>query len=127
MKLETTNRVIPLQCEPAIQLHDVASIELAPDEMVTFTTPGGGEYDVCRKDWGFFATPSLNGRLLGYGLHAVLCKSAEGKYMVMLVETEKKLPFHEYIDRYGYAIVTWLDSDESLGQVADAINPAPLF
>ena len=51
-----------------IEMRDYGRLELDPDEQVTFTTPRGGEYDVARKDWGFYATPSLNGRLRGFGL-----------------------------------------------------------
>ena len=45
-----------------ITLLDYGKIRLEPNEPVTFMLPEGGEYDVARKEWGFYATPSLNGR-----------------------------------------------------------------
>ena len=58
-----------------IDLHDCARIQLDPDEQVTFITESGAEYDVARKAWGFYATPSLNGRLRQFGLRAALVKN----------------------------------------------------
>jgi len=42
---------------------DAGGIELAADEQVTFCSVTGSEYDVTRKAWGYYATPSLNARL----------------------------------------------------------------
>ena len=69
-----------------VELSDCGRIELRPDEQVTFTTESGGEYDVARKAWGFYATPSLNGRLPWFGLRPALVKGLEDKFFVMLVE-----------------------------------------
>ena len=60
-----------------IQLKDTARITLEPDEQVTFVTRAGAEYDVVRKSWGYYATPSLNGRLRRFGLRAVLSRSPD--------------------------------------------------
>ena len=59
-----------------IKISDCGMIALRPDEQVTFVTEAGAEYDVVRKDWGFYATPSLNGRLLQFGLRAVLIQES---------------------------------------------------
>ena len=50
-----------------VNLRHSADIKLAPDEMVTFQTESGAEFDVATKDWGFYATPSTNGRLKSFG------------------------------------------------------------
>jgi hypothetical protein len=97
-----------------IQLRDCARIELAPDEQVTFVTDAGAEYDVARKAWGFYATPSLNGRLPRCGLRAVLVKGPEQKFYLLLVECGKEADFQHYLDAEGHTIVCWLDSDEAL-------------
>ena len=47
---------------------DCGTLELDADEQITLVTESGAEYDVARKDWGFYATPSLNGRLESFGL-----------------------------------------------------------
>ena len=97
-----------------IRLSDCGRIRLEADEQVTFTTDAGGEYDVVRKSWGFYATPSLNGRLADFGLRAALIKSANARFHVLLVERGREPEFHEYLKKQGLTIVTWLDGDANL-------------
>ena len=97
-----------------IDLRDCARIQLAADEQVTFVTESGAEYDVARKDWGFYATPSLNGRLASFGLRAVLVRNPGGRYFVLLVEKAKQADFDAYVNSERLAIMCWMDSDESL-------------
>ena len=87
---------------------------------MTFHTEGGGEYDLVRKSWGFYATPSLNGRLRRFGLRAVLTRSQDGNYYVLLVESGREVEFHQYLAAYGHAVVHWMDSDEELGALERA-------
>ena len=49
-----------------ITIKDCGTIELQNDEQVTFLTGKSAEYDVARKSWGFYATPSINGRLKNF-------------------------------------------------------------
>ena len=96
-----------------IRLQDCGRIRMAPDEQVTFLTDQGAEYDVVRKDWGFYATPSMNGRLASFGLRAVLVKSPRGKFYLMLVERGKEPAFHAYLDGERHTVASWLDTDEA--------------
>jgi hypothetical protein len=85
---------------------------------VTFTLPGGGEYDLARKDWGFYATPSLNGRLEQFGLRGVLIKNrGSGRYFVLLVERGKEPLFETYCRKENLAVVAWLDSTAALQEL----------
>ena len=97
-----------------IKIKDCGRVELEPDEQVTFTTPGGAEYDLARKDWGFYATPSLNGRLKNFALRGVMIKNRIGRYFIMLVEAGKEDLFRRYLDVEGLEVVTWLDDDAPL-------------
>ena len=98
-----------------ITLFDYGKIRLEPNEQVTFTLPEGGEYDVARKEWGFYATPSLNGRLEQFGLRGVLIKNrVTGKYFVLLVERGKEKKFDEYCQQENLAVVMWMDSSRAL-------------
>ena len=103
-----------------IVMKDCARIELEPDEQVTFTTAAGAEYDVARKAWGFYATPSLNGRLLNFGLRAALVKSPLGKYYVLLMERGHEDQFERYLDLEGNVVVRWLDDDADLAAIEGA-------
>jgi len=108
-----------------ITIKDCAHIELAPDEQVTFTTPAGGEYDVARKSWGFYATPSLNGRLLDFGFRAVLVRGPAAKYYVFLVERGREDELERYVAAEQNVIVRWLDNEADLRAIETAAT-APL-
>ena len=97
-----------------LTLSDCGRVALEPDEQVTFTTASGGEYDVARKDWGFYATPSTNGRLKSFGLRAALVLSGYQKLFVVLVEAGKEDVFLEYVAADQQRLLCWLDDDDSV-------------
>jgi hypothetical protein len=106
-----------------LRMSDCGSIALEPDEQVTLTTPAGGEYDVARKDWGFYATPSLNGRLLDFGLRAVLIRNVvTGRYFVLLVEHGCETAFEAYMRQESLEVIAWLDSTERLDALASRLR-----
>jgi hypothetical protein len=104
-------------------MSDCGSIRLEPDEQVTFLTADGAEYDVARKDWGFYATPSLNGRLAGFGLRGALIRNRKtGRYFVLLVEAGQETAFERYCEQETLAVVAWLDSTAALDRLAQALG-----
>ena len=100
-------------------LRHAADVALDADEQVTFVRPSGAEYDVVGKDWGFYATPSLNGRLRDHGLRAVLAVNSSGRMYVLLVESGHEPAFEDYMALEGMRVVCWLDDDAA---VADALG-----
>ena len=102
-------------------MRDCGSVRLEPDEQLTFTTESGAEYDLARKDWGFYATPSLNGRLPSFGLRAVLVRNPSERYFVLLVEKDKQAQFDAYVKSERLEIVCWLDSVEQLRKLEKAL------
>jgi hypothetical protein len=105
-----------------IKIKDCARIELSHNEQVTFLTESGAELDVARKDWGFYATPSLNGRLKQFGWRAALVKSPQGKYYLFLLESGKDAEFYRYLEVEDHSIVCWLDSDEALQNLEESMR-----
>jgi hypothetical protein len=93
---------------------DCGRTELAPNEQLTFVTESGGEFDVTRKDWGFYATPSVNARLAGFGLRCVLVKNRADRFFVLLVEKGKEPLFQDYVAKERLRIVLWMDTTEAL-------------
>lgn len=93
-------------------MNDCGRIELDPDEQVTFVTAAGAEYDVARKSWGFYATPSTNGRLAGFGWRTALIRNAVGRFFVVLVERGQDEAFRRYIEDEQQTIVVWLDNED---------------
>lgn len=95
-----------------IEMKDCGTIALNADEQLTFVTEGGAQYDVARKDWGFYATPSMNGRLAEFGLRAVIIQNCDTKrYFVLLVERGREASFAAYLAAENSRVVYWLDSD----------------
>lgn len=95
-------------------LRDCANVELAPDEQVTFVAGTGSQYDVVRKSWGYYATPSVNGRLVKFGLRAALVRSRDGKCFIHLVERDSLAEYEAYNAAEGLSLITWLDDDKTL-------------
>lgn len=103
----------------SVRIKHCADIELEPDEQVTFTTQSGTEFDVVRKEWGYYATPSLNQRLPDHGLRPVLVRGERsGKMYLLLVEPGREREFQEYIDWDGLRVVCWLDRHEVTDELA---------
>lgn len=92
-----------------VEISDCAKISLQVNEQITLTTERGGEYDIVRKEWGFYATPSLNDRLPRFGLRPALVASPSGRFYVMLVECGRETAFEEYLAIDGQKVVAWLD------------------
>lgn len=97
-----------------IRMKDTARIALEPDEQVTFVAESGAKYDVARKSWGFYATPSLNARLVQFGFRAALVKSPSARFYVLLVERGKEAEFQRYLEVEDLFVVCWLDGDREL-------------
>jgi hypothetical protein len=106
------------------RLRHVADGWLEADEVLTLRTDSGTEVDVTRKSWGYYATPSLNGRLSEHGLRAVLAIGVprdgdEARRMyLLLVERGREDDFQAYIDAEEMEVVAWLDSDEAVDRAA---------
>lgn len=98
-----------------LELTHVADISLEPDEMVTFVAEHGGEYDLTRKNWGYYATPSLGGRLRRYGLHAALMRNIDTRQcFVVLVQEGQEDAWRTYNAAERQEVVMWLDDFDAL-------------
>ena len=105
-------------------LRHVADVELESDEQITLTTSSGTEYDVVRKSWGYYATPSLNRRLPEHGLRPALCANPDGRLAVLLVEAGHEAEFQAYLDAQEMRVVAWLDTDQAAAQALERLERA---
>jgi len=124
MKFEPKNpmREFEVGIDKKVIIRDCGTMHLQPDEQITFITDARNEYDVTRKDWGFYTTPSLNGRLKKFALRAVLVKNREDRFFVLLVEKGKEGLFQKYIDSESLKIICWMDSLESLKKLEERLE-----
>lgn len=92
-----------------IEIKDCAEIQLNPEEQVTFIA-GSSEYDVTRKSWGYYATPSLNSRLVSFGFRGCLASNRNtSRCYILLMEVGKEKEFQAYLDSENIEVVSWLD------------------
>ena len=92
-----------------IKIEDCGSIQLDNDELITFLTKDNKEWDVVKKNWGFYATPSINDRLYKQGYRCALVKNKKGSLYIMLVDKNKLNKFNNYILKEDNHILMWLD------------------
>ena len=78
-----------------IELKDTAEIHLKKNEQITFKYLNT-EYDVAKKDWGYYATPSINDRLKKFGFRTFLIKNKKSKIYIFLVHRNKMKSFRKY-------------------------------
>ena len=125
MKIIEKNPPREFEVGNAVRFHmkDCGTIALETNEQVTLITEAGGEYDVARKEWGFYATPSLNGRLPKYGLRGAFIRNTlTERYFIFLVEAGKELTFEKYMQQESLEVVAWLDTTESLDRLRRVIG-----
>ena len=106
----------------AVTLKDCGRMLLDAGEQITFATAAGAEYDIARKDWGFYATPSTNGRLKRFGWKTALVRAGDGKAYVLMVENGFEQQFRSYIAGEGHRVLCWLDDDAALDHIERANN-----
>jgi len=92
-----------------VTLKDCGTVSLDPDEQITFISDDGKEYDIVRKDWGYYGTPSVNGRLKKFGFKTALVKNENEMIYVMIVEKDKIEQFNKYISKSKQEVIQWLD------------------
>ena len=110
---------------PQVTLKDCGRLALAPDEQITCVTDTGAEYDVLRKDWGFYASPSINGRLARFGLRGVLVLNRLEQIFLLLVERGQEPSFGRYVADEGLQVLHWLDDAESVRRLAQMSPQMP--
>jgi len=91
-----------------MSIKDYGKIQLNKNEMISFITKSKREYDFTAKDWGFYVTPSINGRLKKEGFKIALVKNNTGKFFIMAVENNKKILFKKYCSNDMLKIIKWM-------------------
>ena len=92
-----------------IKIEDCGSIKLDNNEHITFLTNDKKEWDILKKDWGYYATPSINDRLRKQGFRCALVKNKRGSTYIILIEQNKINQFDSYISHEENHVVMWLD------------------
>ena len=93
-----------------IIISDCGSINLEADEQITLVDDNGKEYDIARKSWGYYATPSVNGRLQKFGYKtAIVMNELTNMKFVMIVEEDREVEFRDYCKEERLKVLEWLN------------------
>jgi len=71
------------------------------------------EYDIARKSWGYYVTPSLQKRCKSNSLNgAIIFNKKNNQTNFVLVNSKKKTLFKRYLDNNDYKIITWVNDNK---------------
>jgi hypothetical protein len=109
MKIRKIGRKFKVGLNKNIQIKHIANIFLRSNEQITFFSKKKREYDFVKKDWGYYVTPSINGRLKKFNFLTCLVKNKLTKQFFILVIYKEKLNlFRKYLKKEKLKIVSWL-------------------
>lgn len=92
-----------------IEILHKADIFLDDNELITLLTNKKNEYDIVKKDWGYYATPSINSRLKNNNFKTALVINEKKQVFIMLIEKSKKQLFVKYLKKEKNRVISWLD------------------
>lgn len=95
-----------------ITIKDYGRIKLDKNEQISFIGDNG-LYDFCRKNWGFYSTPSINKRLKNNKFETYLVKNIYNNIYLWAVEKNKKKLFIKYLKDENHDILLRLDKIET--------------
>jgi len=109
MQIKKKNRKFKPLKNSNLVIKDCAEIILSDNEQVTFTNKSRTvNYDLTKKDWGYYATPSINGRLKKNNFQTYIVKNESTKlFFIFLVKSKKKKFFLKYLKSENLIIVSW--------------------
>ena len=91
-----------------IEIRDFGKIKLDKNELISFVTKSDKEYDFTAKEWGFYITPSINGRLKKEGFKVAIVKNKNKKIFIMAIEKNKIKLFKKYCSDQQERVIKWL-------------------
>jgi 2-polyprenyl-3-methyl-5-hydroxy-6-metoxy-1,4-benzoquinol methylase len=104
-----------------IVIKDCARIMLNSNEQVTFQSKNF-LYDFCKKNWGYYSTPSINKRLKNNGFEVYLIQNLTGDIYLWSVEKNKKKNFLNYLKKENQKIIAQLDNINSPKEIIKNIK-----
>ncbi len=108
MKVIKINRKFFVGLKKNIQINHIANIHLKSDEQITFISKKKREYDFVKKNWGYYVTPSINGRFKFFKFISCLVEnSLSKKKFVLVVYKEKLNQLKIYLKKEKLKILFW--------------------
>lgn len=95
--------------ENGIVISDFGDLQLNANEQITMISVNGKRHDFASKEWGFYATPSVNGRLKNEGFKTALVQNSMGQIYIMVVDKDLLEEFEHYCTMEKQEVLEWLD------------------
>ena len=96
-----------------LELKDMGTINLSPEEQITFEIKPGRSCDIVRKEWGCcLSGNSINAALKERGLKTALIISYASnppRLYINLVEENKMDIYIQYLKNFNAKVICWLD------------------
>lgn len=113
MKIIKSNRNFIVGINKKININHCATISLKDNQQVTFIFKNKQEYDVVKKKWGYYATPSINYRLKINSFKTALVRNKNNRNFIMIVNKKNLKIFNDYLSDESMKLVSWLDNEET--------------
>ena len=105
--------------ETPVKIRHVANVELDADELISLVSPDNRELDIVAKAWGYYVTPSLQGRLKRNGMRAALMRNVMTRQLfVVAVHQDEIESWETYMKAENQELVIWLDLLDSMPPAA---------
>jgi 2-polyprenyl-3-methyl-5-hydroxy-6-metoxy-1,4-benzoquinol methylase len=121
VKIIKKNRLYKTGFGGSIVIKDCARIKLNNNEQVTFQSKNF-LYDFCKKNWGYYSTPSINKRLKNNGFKVYLIQNLTGDIYLWSVEKNKIKKFLNYLKKENQKIIVQLDNINSPKEIIKNIK-----
>jgi hypothetical protein len=109
MKIKHISRRFNVGVKNDIKIKHIKNIYLNSNEQITFISKKNREYDFVKKNWGYYATPSINGRLKKFNFITYLIKNKiTNKKFIFVVYKEKKHLLKKYLKKEKLEIISLL-------------------
>ena len=96
MRIKKKNRNFKVGENKKIKIIHKADIFLEDNEMVSFFTKNKKQYDITKKNWGFYISQSIHHRVFDEGFKIAIVKNKIGRKYLMAVELKNIKKFNKY-------------------------------
>ena len=94
------------------KINKTGDIILKNNELVSFTEDKKkNEYDIVKKNWGYYVSSSINNRLKSNNFKIALIKNEQDKFFLCAVDSHKLDVFKKYVKKDNQKIVKWLNQN----------------
>ena len=110
MKIEISNNVRSFDVGDE-RITETMMVELSHNEQIVFHDDNEFNYDFVKKDWGYYATSSINDRLKKNGFLTCLVSNKNNKIFLLVVKENSTNEFRYYLEKENMKIIRWLHDE----------------